>query len=224
MAAGLIVRTIPEIGRGHDPPYSIRAAHIKRPENVSWVGRHDRVERQEATTLIEDIRVLEVLNNPMRLQILHQLKEPRTVRELSEVLAVPVTRLYHHVNLLERADVIGVVKLANPVPVCSVSIGRRQPGSSQDPGLLENIADKHRIAEAFTVFTIIVFPVAALSSWLAAWQFGVGLEAGHADPQCGHRWDRRKRRRLIGHSRGGGRLGWAVLGWAVVARVVTRRG
>jgi DNA-binding transcriptional ArsR family regulator len=64
---------------------------------------------QRETFEIEDVRVLEVLNNPIRLRILHQLMEPSTARDVAQRIDVPVTRLYYHLNLLEEVGVIEVV-------------------------------------------------------------------------------------------------------------------
>lgn len=59
---------------------------------------------------IEDLRVLEILNNQTRLRIFRHLEEPKTVRQVADVLAVPVTRLYYHFGLLEEVGVIKVVE------------------------------------------------------------------------------------------------------------------
>jgi DNA-binding transcriptional ArsR family regulator len=58
---------------------------------------------------IENLRVLEAMNNPTRLQILNQLTQPRSVKEVAEALDLPPTRLYYHVNALEKVGVIRVV-------------------------------------------------------------------------------------------------------------------
>lgn len=59
---------------------------------------------------IEDLRVLELVNNPTRLRIFRHLAEPRTVKEVAEAMGVPVTRLYYHVGLLEEVGVIQAVE------------------------------------------------------------------------------------------------------------------
>jgi DNA-binding transcriptional ArsR family regulator len=59
---------------------------------------------------IDDIEIFEVLNNPMRFRILRELMSPGTVRDLAEVMQVPPTRLYYHVNLLEDAGIIAVAE------------------------------------------------------------------------------------------------------------------
>lgn len=59
---------------------------------------------------IEDLRVLEAMNNPTRLRILTQLTQPHSVKEVAKVLQLPPTRLYYHVNALEKVGVIRVVE------------------------------------------------------------------------------------------------------------------
>lgn len=59
---------------------------------------------------IDDQETLELLGDPVRLEILEQLSEPRSVTEIAEAMGVPRTRLYHHVRLLEEAGLIRVVE------------------------------------------------------------------------------------------------------------------
>jgi len=60
---------------------------------------------------IDDPRVFEVLNSPIRLRVVRRLAGgPSSVKELAEWMDVPPTRLYYHVNLLEEVDVIRVVE------------------------------------------------------------------------------------------------------------------
>jgi DNA-binding transcriptional ArsR family regulator len=58
---------------------------------------------------IQDPRVFEMLDNPVRLRILRHLDQPRTVKQLAEWMEVPPTRLYYHINMLRQAGVIVVV-------------------------------------------------------------------------------------------------------------------
>lgn len=60
---------------------------------------------------VDDVRVLELLNNPTRLRILQELQKPITAREVAARLDVPVTRLYYHLDLLEDVGVIEVVEV-----------------------------------------------------------------------------------------------------------------
>lgn len=49
------------------------------------------------------------LTHPVRAQIMRQLKRPKTAADIAETLDVPVTRLYHHLKRLEKAELIRVV-------------------------------------------------------------------------------------------------------------------
>jgi DNA-binding transcriptional ArsR family regulator len=59
---------------------------------------------------IEDVRIFEVLNSPVRLRILRCLEEPRSVKDIATRLGVPPTRLYYHVNMLADAGIVEVVE------------------------------------------------------------------------------------------------------------------
>lgn len=65
------------------------------PDDVFWIDDHE---------------TLELLGDPVRLEIIEQLSEPRSVTEIAEAMDVPRTRLYHHVRLLEEAGLIRVVE------------------------------------------------------------------------------------------------------------------
>ncbi len=58
--------------------------------------------------LIEDEETFELLAHPTRLEILELCLAPRSAAELAQAMAVPRTRLYHHIKLLEDAGVIAV--------------------------------------------------------------------------------------------------------------------
>lgn len=58
---------------------------------------------------IEDAETMEMLADPVRLEIIELLAEPQSVTELAEAMGAPRTRLYHHVNLLHDKDLIQVV-------------------------------------------------------------------------------------------------------------------
>jgi DNA-binding transcriptional ArsR family regulator len=58
---------------------------------------------------IDDIETLKLLAHTTALAILEQLGEPRTATELAEALAVPRTRLYHHLNHLVERGLIRVI-------------------------------------------------------------------------------------------------------------------
>jgi DNA-binding transcriptional ArsR family regulator len=58
---------------------------------------------------LDDLDLLAEATHPMRGAILRRLKSPRSVAELAELLDVPITRLYHHVNRLTDFALIRVV-------------------------------------------------------------------------------------------------------------------
>lgn len=60
--------------------------------------------------VIDKIETLKVLFDPMRSQILRAMaQEPRTVHQIADELGVPFTRLYYHVNMLEKHGLIRMV-------------------------------------------------------------------------------------------------------------------
>ena len=60
--------------------------------------------------LIRDFDTLKVLADPLRMQLVTLLDQARTVKELGERLDLPPTKLYYHVNLLLKADLIRVTE------------------------------------------------------------------------------------------------------------------
>jgi DNA-binding transcriptional ArsR family regulator len=58
---------------------------------------------------MDDLALIDEVTHSVRGMIMRRLKEPHTVAELAELLDVPVTRLYHHVNRLEQLGLIRVV-------------------------------------------------------------------------------------------------------------------
>ncbi len=61
--------------------------------------------------LIRNLETLRVLTDPLRMRILAALeKEPRTVKEVARLLDIPPTRLYYHVNLMEKRGILRVVE------------------------------------------------------------------------------------------------------------------
>lgn len=59
--------------------------------------------------IIESVEALKIIADPLRLQILRNLDEPRTVKDLARRLNMPATKLYYHVNQLEKHKIIRVV-------------------------------------------------------------------------------------------------------------------
>ena len=58
---------------------------------------------------IADLDRLRVIADPLRLRILEALIEPRTVKQVAAALDLAPTKLYYHINLLERYGLIAVV-------------------------------------------------------------------------------------------------------------------
>jgi DNA-binding transcriptional ArsR family regulator len=73
-----------------------------------WVAI-DGVRPQSEQLDLVDLDLMAELTHPVRGTILRRLKEPRTVAELAELLDVPITRLYHHVNRLVDVGLIQAV-------------------------------------------------------------------------------------------------------------------
>jgi DNA-binding transcriptional ArsR family regulator len=69
-------------------------------------------EAPERERLISDVETLKALSDPLRLRILETMVSRSdgtwSVKELASELAVPQTRLYHHVDLLLERDLIRV--------------------------------------------------------------------------------------------------------------------
>lgn len=59
---------------------------------------------------IDDLETIKVLADERRLALLRLLTKPKTVKELSAALDLPQSQLYYHVNLLEKHELIHVVK------------------------------------------------------------------------------------------------------------------
>lgn len=58
---------------------------------------------------LDDLDLMADVTHPVRSTILRRLKEPRTVAQVADLLGVPITRLYYHVNRLTDVGLIRVV-------------------------------------------------------------------------------------------------------------------
>ena len=59
---------------------------------------------------IEDLETLKVVSDPFRVQILEVLvSEPQSINQVAEKLGLPPSKLYYHVNMLEKHGLIQVV-------------------------------------------------------------------------------------------------------------------
>ncbi len=70
----------------------------------------DEQKKTVAEFIIRDLDTLKAITHPLRLQLLKTIKEPKTVKEISAILDIPPTKLYYHINQLEKHDIIRVVE------------------------------------------------------------------------------------------------------------------
>ncbi len=71
----------------------------------------DETKRPQFEHLITDLEALKVYFDPVRQRILRELVgEPRSIHEIAAALAVPFTRLYYQMHLLENHGFIQVVE------------------------------------------------------------------------------------------------------------------
>lgn len=92
-------------------PRSSRKSEVDQtsdPSDGGWTAVPDCGEPAERLAL-RDLDLLSEATHPIRGAILRRLREPRTVAELAELLDVPITRLYHHINRLNDLELIRVV-------------------------------------------------------------------------------------------------------------------
>ena len=59
---------------------------------------------------IDNLQTLKVYFDPLRTRIMQEIAhEPRTVHQIAELLGVPFTRLYYHIKMMEKHNLIRVV-------------------------------------------------------------------------------------------------------------------
>lgn len=69
------------------------------------------LKNQPAAFNVTDLEQLRVLSDPLRMRVLNNLsQEPLTVKQVADRLEMPATKLYYHVNELERIGVVKVVE------------------------------------------------------------------------------------------------------------------
>lgn len=97
--------------------------------------------------ILEQLEAFRVLSNPIRIRILHQLRQARSVAEVAEALAVPPTRLYYHFKALTEVGVIEVLEtrkkgtqLEKIYRICGRMI---RPG----PGIWKSVEDPYEFAD-----------------------------------------------------------------------------
>ena len=64
----------------------------------------------QAELVIQDLETLRALSDPLRLRILELLAQPQTAKTIAANLSMGKTKLYYHLNLLEKHGIIRVVR------------------------------------------------------------------------------------------------------------------
>lgn len=59
--------------------------------------------------IIDDLETLKVLADPLRLRIMELMREVTTVKQVAAELDMPPTKLYYHINLMEKHGLIVMV-------------------------------------------------------------------------------------------------------------------
>lgn len=58
---------------------------------------------------VQDVETIKVVADSRRLKMLELMQEPTTVKDVSAELQIPASKLYYHINLLEKHNLIQVV-------------------------------------------------------------------------------------------------------------------
>jgi len=81
--------------------------------NFKWGNKskmtQDNLEIQ-AEMWLHDVEAIKVFAHSLRLEIVQLMQEPTTVKAISVELDIPASKLYYHVNLLQKHGLIQVVK------------------------------------------------------------------------------------------------------------------
>lgn len=62
------------------------------------------------TFSIEDLETLKILTHPQRIEILHTLQQPKTVKSIAAAIEADPTKLYYHIKKMEKIGAIQVVE------------------------------------------------------------------------------------------------------------------
>jgi DNA-binding transcriptional ArsR family regulator len=103
---------------------------------------------------LDDLDLVHDLTHPVRGAVLRRLKHPRTVADVAELMDVPVTRLYHHVNKL--AD-LGLIRVVATRQVAAVTERRYQVVAKSfglDPKLLNTFDDREMAIALGSIFDV----------------------------------------------------------------------
>lgn len=58
---------------------------------------------------VRDIETIKVIADPLRLKLVELMAEPTTVKAMADDMGIPASKLYYHVNLLQKHRLIQVV-------------------------------------------------------------------------------------------------------------------
>ena len=118
-------------GRARASARATAAARITRPAVAASRTSRPAASAAERRRITQELRALA---HPLRLRLLQFFAgEPRTTMQVAVLMGEPPTRLYHHVNALERA---GILELARTRPVRGTiekyfKVARKQIGVSR---------------------------------------------------------------------------------------------
>jgi hypothetical protein len=97
--------------------------------------------------LIDDLATLRQLASPFRLRLLHAFRSPQSVADVASSMAVPVTRLYYHVNILEDVGAIIVTGTRKKGPQLEKVYRIAAHGIRPSPSILSDGGDPVEFAE-----------------------------------------------------------------------------
>lgn len=132
-----------------------------RLEASGWTVDHQVLDELESDLRMSDPEAITTLMNPFRIRMMTALsRTPGSVKELSERLGVPVTRLYHHLGLLEEYGAVRVVGSRRSGARTERCYGAVRGGIGPAPDLLT----KHPEAIAESVAKMVSFAGEAFSA------------------------------------------------------------
>lgn len=92
--------------------------------------------------LVEELDTLKVLADPLRLRIRELMEKPTTVKVVAEKLDIPPTKLYYHINLLEKHGLIvlvdtrivsGIIEKHYQIAAKTVKVAKHLLSTGADP-------------------------------------------------------------------------------------------
>lgn len=76
------------------------------------VAEEKQIPQPDAELIIHSLDTLKVYFDPVRTRIMQEMAHtPRTVQQVAEALEVPFTRLYYHIKMMEKHDLIRMVDI-----------------------------------------------------------------------------------------------------------------